>query len=128
MDSVPVTSPRRPKGSLAQWLTALTAVVALVVLVAATVLTLDYLHRIVQWYDVRHPGGPPTVATFQEHCIDYTRYVLDQHRAGLTLEQIQATLDKAAHVSDQFNAQGRRLDHPQACGTPEEILHTAGLK
>ncbi|MFD0366325.1 hypothetical protein ACFQZZ_33235 [Nocardia sp. GCM10030253] len=126
--ATPNTLNRRPKSSVAQWLTALAAVVALVVIVAATVLTLDYLHRVAQWYDARNPVGPPTVATFQEHCLDYTGFVLDQHRAGLDTGQIQTVLDQAAHVADQFDAIGRRLDDPQACGTPAQVLQIVGAR
>ncbi|MEU4345424.1 hypothetical protein AB0H00_29935 [Nocardia sp. NPDC023852] len=118
----------RPKSTTAQRITALAAVLTLVAVVVATVVSLQYLQRLADWYADRNPHRPPTVAVFQEHCLDYTRYVLDQHRAGMNVEQITATLDRAATVADQFHTSGQRLHDPTACGTPEAILHTAGLR
>ncbi|MEV0048486.1 hypothetical protein AB0H60_34160 [Nocardia rhamnosiphila] len=113
--------------TLAQKITATTAVLTLAAVIGATIWTLTYLDHLADWYADRNPAGPPTVAVFQEHCLDYTRYVLDQHRAGMTTDQITATLDQAAAIADQYPTSGKVLHEDTACGTPATILRTAGL-
>lgn len=80
--------------------------------------------HLADWYADRNPAGPPTAAVFQEHCLDYTRYVLDQHRAGMTTDQITATLDQAASIADQYPTSGKVLHEDTACEPPNDPAHS----
>lgn len=109
----------RPKSSLAQVVTAVAAVLVPVVLVGAALLAVGAAQS-------TDTARQVTVATVQAYCLDYTEYVLEQYRAGLTVDQIDATLSLAAQAGGQ--AQGLRLDDPQVCGSASTVLHAAGLK
>ncbi|MGW4719405.1 hypothetical protein [Nocardia sp. NPDC004260] len=97
------------------------AVVVLVVIVGAALLAVDAAQR-------TDTARQVTVATAQAYCLDYTEYVLEQYRAGLTVDQIDATLNLAAQAGGPIYAQGLRLDDPQVCGSASTVLHAAGLK
>ncbi|RJO77706.1 hypothetical protein D5S18_08220 [Nocardia panacis] len=105
------------------------AVLMLMALVTAALLSLNYLHSVVRWYDERTPVRTgPSAGIVQVYCLDYTRYVIDEYRAGLAVDRIDATLKQAARAGEQLHAQGLRLDDPKACGTADTILRAAGLK
>jgi hypothetical protein len=111
----------RPKSSLAQLVTAATAVVALVVIIVMALLAVGAAQS-------TNTTRSVTVASVQAYCLDYTEYVLDQHRAGLTVDQIDATLSLAAQAGRSIHAQGLQLDDPQVCGRARTVLRIAGLK
>ncbi|MFI6045327.1 hypothetical protein ACIA8C_27105 [Nocardia sp. NPDC051321] len=108
-------------------MTAVAAVLVLVVIAGAALLAVDAAQRT----DKAQPVSTAqrvTVATVQAYCLDYTRYVLDQYRAGLTVDQIDATLSLAAQAGEPIHALGLRLDDPTACGSVSTVLIAAGLK
>lgn len=116
---LPVETFGRPQSSLAQ---VVTAVLALAVLVVAV------LVLAVVWDTQDTNAARPVAddATVQALCLDYAKYVIDEYRAGLSVEQITATLTQAGRIS--AGVPGPRYDVLTACGNASAVLHAAGLK
>jgi len=114
----------RPKSTIAQIITAVAAVTGVVLLVLAGVV----FAQIAEQSAVTVPS-----AVKQWACLPYTEYVLDQHRAGLTPEQIRATLDvveldrgsQPGVTPATVNIDEPRLDSIDTCGLPAEIIDAA---
>ncbi|MFB7837747.1 hypothetical protein ACWIGW_44245 [Nocardia brasiliensis] len=117
----------RPKSSLAQIVTAIAAILVLVVVVGTALLLVEAAQRTAAAPSVS-VAQRATVATVQASCLDYIKYVHDQYRAGLSVDQIEATLHQAAKAGEPIHAQGLRLDDPTVCGSVSAVLHGAGLK
>ncbi|WP_433685467.1 hypothetical protein [Nocardia sp. CA-119907] len=109
----------RPKSSLAQIVTAVAAVAVL----AVALLVLD-AERSTQDTNAAQPVSDN--AAVEALCLDYARYVIDEYRAGLTVDQINATLTQAGRISGAIP--GPQYDVLTACGSASTVLHTAGLK
>ena len=115
----------RPKSTVAQIVTAVTTVAVAVLLVAG------YFIFARVWEESFQLTVPS--AAKQWACLPYTEYVLDQHRAGLTPEQIQATLvvselDRGSQpgvTTPTVDIDEPRLDSIDACGLPAEIINAA---
>lgn len=127
---------RRPKSSIAQsvtaWATGILAVVLLWIAVVAGALLSDVGESL---DDLSATSSDAPSAVSQWLCLPYTEFVLNQHRAGLTTEQIAATLEVSeysrrgqpgvtAPVADIVEP---RLDSMDACGLPYEIINASGL-
>lgn len=116
----------RPKSTIAQIVTAVTAVGIAVFLVAG------YFVFAKIWEESFEVTTGPS-AIKQWACLPYTEYVLDQHRAGLTPEQIRATLEvveldrgsQPGVTTPTVNIDEPRLDSIDACGLPAEIINAA---
>jgi len=116
----------RPKSTIAQIVTAVAAVAVSVFLVIGSYVIVEIVDRPVTLTSV------PSAAK-QWVCLPYTEYVLDQHRAGLTPEQIQATLEvsepdrgsQPGVTAPTVDIDEPRLDSIDACGLPSEIIAAA---
>ena len=128
-DSTDALPARRPKSSLAQTVTAwATGILALCLIWIMIV-----LFEVGESLTAVSSDAPAAVS--QWLCLPYTEFVLNQHRAGLTAEQIAATLEVSeytrsgqpgvtAPVADIVEP---RLDSMDACGLPYEIINASGL-
>lgn len=116
----------RPKSTVAQIVAAVAAVAVVIFLVIGSYVFVEIVDQSITVTSV------PSAAK-QWVCLPYTEYVLEQHRAGLTPEQIQATLvvselDRGSQpgvTTPTVDIDEPRLDSIDACGLPSEIIAAA---
>lgn len=108
-----VTPPRT-----AERVIALACIAIVVVLVAQIGIYLSLLNSAFHdTDDVFHDGF------VQAGCLTYNGYVLERANEGLTADQIEKTVQLAgAHRRGDW-----RVDSPDACGTPAQVLAAAGV-
>lgn len=139
MASISNTSPSnaRPKSTQAQIITAwlLTGIAAFLVLSAVVSLyVMSFIGKGVDNALSEFDASDSPSAVSQWLCLPYAEFVLEQHRAGLTTDEIAAVLEVSEYGR---NIQGGvtqpkpefdepRLDSPEACGLPFEIINAAG--
>lgn len=135
-ESVPIT---RPKSSRAQIVTAWIAASLAVFLVLSAVVTGLVLSALGNGLDnalddFEAASSSPSAVT-QWLCLPYAEFVLEQHRAGLTPEQITAVLEVSEYKREGVQLgvtpsvpeiNEPRLDSSDACGFPFEIISAAG--
>lgn len=122
---------RRPKSSISQIATTVLIGLIGLFLLASAAVTIKAIDKIAQDTSMDTPS-----AVSQWLCLPYAQFVLDQHRAGLTAEQISAVLEVS-----EYNRDGQggvtlptaditepRLDSMDACGFPFEIINAATPK
>ena len=136
-NSITPSSHTRPKSTQAQIITAWLAAGIAAFLVLSAVVSLYVVSFIGQGIDnamsdFDTSDSPSAVS--QWLCLPYAEFVLEQHRAGLTTDEIAAVLEVSEYGR---NVQGGvtqpkpefdepRLDSPEACGLPYEIIDAAG--
>lgn len=129
MTSVSTTT-TRPKSTRAQTATAILTSVLLLVVVGALAAGWSLLSSV----DRMAAQDAPSAVT-QWLCLPYTDFVLDQSRAGLTPTQITDALQVSEYraggqpgvTAREADITAPRLDSPEACGYPFEIVDAAGL-
>lgn len=129
-DSTESTSTGRPKSSLAQtvtaWATAAVAVALGGLVVAGGALLTAAENSLNHFSETSTASSAVT----QWLCLPYTQFVLEQHRAGLTPEQIAGALEVSEYKrggqlgvsAPVTDIDGPRLDSTDACGLPFEII------
>ncbi|PZU04582.1 MAG: hypothetical protein DI630_00205 [Gordonia sp. (in: high G+C Gram-positive bacteria)] len=124
-DSTNSVTAARPTSTHAQTVTACATALVAVVLIATVTFSWFYVSTI----DERVSDDAPSAVT-QWLCLPYTDFVLDQHRAGLTSEQIAAALGVSEYgdrgqlgvTTPDPEITAPRLDSTDSCGLPFEIL------
>lgn len=131
-DSIESTSTGRPKSSIAQTVTAVataTLAVAIVGLIAVGGVILDAVGNDFDNALDEIETSSPSAMT-QWLCLPYTQFVLEQHRAGLTPDQITAALEVSEYdrggqpgvTAPVADIAEPRLDSTDVCGLPFEII------
>ncbi|OUS97359.1 hypothetical protein [Rhodococcus sp. NCIMB 12038] len=136
LDSNEFVSIARPKSSRAQIVTAWIAASLAVLLALFAAVTWFILsafgNSLDNAFDDFEESSAPSAVT-QWLCLPYTQFVLEQHRAGLTPEQIMAVLEVSEYkrggqlgvTPSVAEINEPRLDSPEACGLPFEIINAA---
>lgn len=135
LDTEPATATqvprRRPKSSVAQIVTAVMIAIVAAIAVALGGVTVAAIKAL------DHIGSSSTAsapsAVRQWLCLPYMDFVLDQHRAGLSSDQIRAVLEVSEYdrgsqpgvTQPVADITAPRLDSMEACGFPFEIIDAA---
>ncbi|APE12531.1 hypothetical protein BO226_24515 (plasmid) [Rhodococcus sp. 2G] len=116
----------RPKSTNAQIITAAAALASALILGSAAVWFVKWNAAVAESFT--DLSGPSAVT--QWVCLPYTEFVLDQHRAGLTPDQITAALEVSEYsrtgqlgvTQPLADINEPRIDSTDACGLPHEII------
>ncbi|NLU65630.1 hypothetical protein HCA61_25710 [Rhodococcus sp. HNM0563] len=118
-----------PKSPIAQIITAISATASTVILLVAAVWFFMWNAAVAESFTEL---SAPSAVT-QWVCLPYTEFVLDQHRAGLTPEQIAAALEVSEYNRDGQPGDSApvadihepRIDSADTCGLPQDIIDAA---